>query len=102
MTPGSPAGLSLSLIGSNSGPAVATMTVAREGNNTLDVDEGGVTFALSDFTGGGDPSTATGIHITSASTMDPAVIGTFSVPEPASALLAICGGAGLLLRRRRG
>mgnify|MGYP003575983991 CR=1 FL=1 len=93
----------LSLTAANFGINIADVNGAsREENTALDLDMGGLTFALSDFTGTtGDLSTVTGIRFTSASNLDPAVVGIFTVPEPGSFMLAGLSVSAWLLRRRR-
>ncbi len=68
----------------------------------------GVSFALSDFVGTGDLSTATGIRLTGTGgiggpgAVDPSVIGTYVVPEPSTCLLVISSLAfGMAFVRRR-
>lgn len=93
----------LALAVANFGSNIADVNGAsREDNTPLDLDLGGVTFALSDFTGTtGDLSTVTGIRFAGASTLDPAVVGFYTVPEPGSLILAGIASAASLLRRRR-
>lgn len=69
--------------------ALATVTYTT-GQGTLTSKLGGVSFALADFTGTGDLSLVTGIRIVST-TLDPNVVGMYSVPEPKTAALAAGG-----------
>ena len=64
---------------------------------------GGVTFSLADLgvTDFATISSVTGIRITST-TLDPNVVGTYTVPEPSTAmLLASACGLGLCRRSRK-
>jgi len=91
-------GLTAAAFGTN----VATITSAtREGTGTITLETSGVSFSLADFIGTGDFSTATGIRLASASSLDPTVVGIYTVPEPTSMGLAIFAGAAFAWRRRR-
>lgn len=92
----------LALVSANFGANIADVNGAsREGSTALDLDLGGVTFALSDFTGTtGDLSTVTGIRFSAASNLDPAVVGFYTVPEPGSLLLASLSVFAFWLRRK--
>jgi hypothetical protein len=59
-----------------------------------------VAFQLADFNITGDVSLATGIRLSTASGVDPSVVGLAAVPEPSAALLGL-GTIPLLPRRRR-
>lgn len=83
----------------NTANALATLTYTS-GQGTLTAKLGGVSFALADFSGTGDLSLVTGIRIVST-TLDPNVVGMYSVPEPGTALLALSGIGALLFSRRR-
>lgn len=83
----------------NTADALATLTYTS-GQGTLTAKLGGVSFALADFSGDGDLSLVTGIRIVST-TLDPNVVGMYSVPEPGTALLALVGIGGLVVGRRR-
>jgi len=93
----------LALAAANFGANIADVNGAsRESSTALDLDLGGVTFALSDFTGTtGDLSTVTGIRFSAASNLDPAVVGIYTVPEPGALLLAALSSSAFLLRRKR-
>jgi hypothetical protein len=80
--------------------ALATVTYTT-GQGTLTAKLGGVSFALADFSGTGDLGLVTGIRIVST-TLDPNVVGMYTVPEPTTTALAV--GSLLILagsRRRR-
>ena len=61
---------------------------------------GGVTFSLADFAGTGDLSTVTGIALTSG-TLDPNVVGAYSVPEPSTYCFLVAALVPFVLRYRR-
>jgi len=73
----------------------------RESNTPISLETSGTWFSLADFTGTGDFSTATGLRFTNAAGLDPTVIGTYTVPEPGSLLLAGLSTSAFLMRRRR-
>lgn len=85
--------------------ALATATYTA-GTGNLVGKLGGVAFSLADL-GVSDYSaisTATGIRLTSASLLDPSVVGAYSpIPEPSSiaALAGLAGLASVALRRTR-
>lgn len=93
----------LALTASSYGGVLATVAdTTREGTGTVSLDYSGVSFALSDFAGTGDLSSATGIRISNASNLDPVIVGIYTVPEPSSAIMfsaAACGFA--FIRKRR-
>jgi hypothetical protein len=104
---------SLTIVASDFGNDIVTFATEKteglstDDSITTDIDvraDQGVSFTLSDFTGTyGDLSTATGIVILSTTTLDPAVVGLASIPEPNTfALLAgLSAFAAIAVRRRR-
>jgi len=74
----------------------------REGATAFSLETSGTWFSLADFTGTGDFSTATGLRFTNAASLDPTVVGIYTVPEPSSLLLAGLSVSACILRRRRG
>lgn len=93
---------SLSLATTDFGTKTAVITGAsREGGVDLDLDLGGVTFSLADFAGSGTVGDVTGIRLTGAAFLDPAVVGFYNVPEPSVISLIGLGLGGSLIRRRR-
>ncbi|MFA4944751.1 MAG: PEP-CTERM sorting domain-containing protein [Lentisphaeria bacterium] len=97
-----PAQFGSSLIPSSSYTTINNSTGA--GVYTGPFDQYAVAFQLSDFTGTGDLSTATGIRFSSGTdnAWDPSVAGLAAVPEPSSLFLLGLGAAltGVLSRRR--
>jgi len=85
----------------NTSNALATVTYTA-GQGTLTAKLGAVSFSLADFSGTGDLSQVTGIRITST-TLDPNVVGMYTVPEPAVGQMVSAGLAlAALLGWRRG
>lgn len=85
--------------------SLATITYTS-GTGNLVGKLGGVAFSLADLgvTDYSAISTATGIRLTSASLLDPSVVGVYSpIPEPGSiaALAGLAGLASAVLRRKR-
>lgn len=99
---GNPIGTyTFALTAANFGTNIATIPgTTREGGGSITLQTSGTSFALSDFVGTGDLSTATGIRISNASILDPTVVGIYSVPEPSSLLIAALSATAITIRRR--
>lgn len=90
------------LSAANFGTNIGTIdNASRESNVPITLQTSGTSFSLADFTGTGDLSTATGIRLTNAATLDPTVVGIYTVPEPGALTLLGLSAGSLLLRRRR-
>lgn len=83
----------------NTSSALATLTYTS-GQGTLTAKLGAASFAFADFSGSGDLSQVTGLHI-SSTTLDPNVVGMYYVPEGNVAALLGLAATGLLFTRRR-